>query len=118
MPVAIPNPFKLETSEAGGPNSSFAVRASWKRVPCANMAEAMRAITLDSTSLYLQISRYRESHFSLTRHRGLGVDYGLRILGRVSVDVGKAADDVHEVAKCAAARGTDVLQYRGPVETD
>ena len=114
MPVAI-KPFKVGNVEAGGPNL-FLIGG-----PCLveneshalKMAEAMRAITDRLGIPFIFKSSYdKANRTSLNAHRGLGVEEGLRILGRVRTDVGLTVlTDVHDVSQVrAAAEVADVLQ--------
>src|SRR6185295_440361 len=114
MPVSI-KPFKVGNIEAGGP-SLFLIAG-----PCLveseshalKMAEAMRAITDRAGVPFIFKSSYdKANRTSINAHRGLGVEEGLRILGRVRADVGLTVlTDVHEVSHIrAAAEVADVLQ--------
>ena len=109
------NSFKVGTVEAGGPNL-FLIAG-----PCVveseshalKMAEAMRAITDRIGVPFIFKSSYdKANRTSINAHRGLGIEEGLRILGRVRSDVGLTVlTDVHEVAQVrAAAEVADVLQ--------
>ena len=114
MPVAIKS-FKVGSVEAGGPYL-FLISG-----PCLvesethalKMAEAMRAITDRIGVPFIFKSSYdKANRTSITAHRGLGVEEGLRILGRVRSDVGLTVlTDVHEAGQVrAAAEVADVLQ--------
>ncbi|MEW6209311.1 MAG: 3-deoxy-8-phosphooctulonate synthase [Acidobacteriota bacterium] len=77
------------------------------------MAEAIRSITLRLRIPYIYKSSYdKANRTSIASHRGLGIEEGLRILGRVRSEVGLAVlTDVHETAQVrAAAEVADVLQ--------
>ncbi len=114
MPVAIKS-FKVGNVEAGGPNL-FLIAG-----PCLveneshalKMAELMRAITDRLGMPFIFKSSYdKANRTSISAHRGLGVEEGLRILGRVRTDVGLTVlTDVHDVSQVrAAAEVADVLQ--------
>jgi 2-dehydro-3-deoxyphosphooctonate aldolase (KDO 8-P synthase) len=77
------------------------------------MAEAIRSITLRLGVPYIYKSSYdKANRTSIAAHRGLGIEEGLRILGRVRSEVGLAVlTDVHESSQVrAAAEVADVLQ--------
>jgi len=114
MQVSI-KPFKVGNVEAGGPNL-FLIAG-----PCVvesethalKMAEAMRAITGRLGVPFIFKSSYdKANRTSINAHRGLGIEEGLRILGRVRSDVGLTVlTDVHEAGQVqAAAEVADVLQ--------
>ena len=114
MPVAM-KPFKVGNVEVGGADL-FLIAG-----PCLveseshalKMAEAMRVITDRLAVPFIFKSSYdKANRTSITAHRGLGIEEGLRILGRVRSDVGLTVlTDVHEVSQVqAAAEVADVLQ--------
>jgi len=114
MPVAI-KPFKVGSVEVGG-GELFLIAG-----PCIveseshalKMAHAIRSITERAGVPYIFKSSYdKANRTSINAHRGLGVEEGLRILGRVRNEVGLAVlTDVHEVSQVrAAAEVADVLQ--------
>ncbi len=114
MPVAV-KPFKVGSVEAGG-RELFLIAG-----PCLvesephalKMAHAIRAIAERAGVPYIFKSSYdKANRTSLKAHRGLGIDEGLRILGRVRNDAGVAVlTDVHEVTQVgAAAEVADVIQ--------
>ncbi|HEY7546642.1 MAG TPA: 3-deoxy-8-phosphooctulonate synthase [Blastocatellia bacterium] len=77
------------------------------------MAEAIRSITDRLGIPYIYKSSYdKANRTSIAAHRGLGMEEGLRILGRVRSDVGlPVLTDVHEREQVrAAAEVADVLQ--------
>lgn len=109
------NPFKVGNARLGagdlfliaGPclveNESHALK----------MAEAISSITRRLGIPYIYKSSYdKANRTSIAAHRGLGIEEGLRILGRVRSDVGVAVlTDVHETGQVrAAAEVADVLQ--------
>ena len=114
MPVAM-KPFKVGNVEVGGADL-FLIAG-----PCLveseshalKMAEAMRVITDRLAVPFIFKSSYdKANRTSINAHRGLGIEEGLRILGRVRSDVGLAVlTDVHEVSHVrAAAEVADMLQ--------
>ena len=114
MPVAV-KPFKVGSVEVGG-GELFLIAG-----PCIveseshalKMAHAIRSITERAGVPYIFKSSYdKANRTSINAHRGLGVEEGLRILGRVGNEVGLAVlTDVHEVSQVrAAAEVADVLQ--------
>ncbi len=109
------NPFKVGNARLGagdlfliaGPclveNESHALK----------MAEAISSITRRLGIPYIYKSSYdKANRTSIAAHRGLGIEEGLRILGRVRSDVGlPVLTDVHETGQVrAAAEVADVLQ--------
>ena len=107
MPVSI-KPFKVGNVEAGGPNL-FLIAG-----PCVveseshalKMAEAMRAITGRLGVPFIFKSSYdKANRTSINAHRGLGIEEGLRILGRVR------SASRRRGRRCASDTGV-------PVETD
>lgn len=109
------NSFKVGNVEVGG-RDLFLIAG-----PCLveseshalKMAETIRAITDRVGVPYIYKSSYdKANRTSIGAHRGLGIEEGLRILGRVRSDVGLAVlTDVHEVSQVrAAAEAADVLQ--------
>ncbi len=77
------------------------------------MASAISSITRRLGIPYIYKSSYdKANRTSIAAHRGLGIEEGLRILGRVRSDVGIAVlTDVHETSQVrAAAEVADVLQ--------
>lgn len=109
------NSFKVGNVEVGG-GDLFLIAG-----PCLveseshalKMAEAIRAITDRVGVPYIYKSSYdKANRTSISAHRGLGIEEGLRILGRVRSDLGLVVlTDVHEVSQVrAAAEAADVLQ--------
>jgi 2-dehydro-3-deoxyphosphooctonate aldolase (KDO 8-P synthase) len=114
MSVAI-KPFKVGNAELGG-SDLFLIAG-----PCLveseshalRMAEAISAITTRLGVPYIFKSSYdKANRTSVSAHRGLGIEEGLRILARVGSETGVAVlTDVHEVSHVrAAAEVADVLQ--------
>jgi len=114
MRVAI-KPFKVGNVEVGGGNL-FLIAG-----PCLveseahamKMAQAIRAITDRVGVPYIFKASYdKANRTSINAHRGLGIQEGLRILGRVRNDAGvPVLTDVHEANQVrAAAEVADVLQ--------
>ncbi|HLG14718.1 MAG TPA: 3-deoxy-8-phosphooctulonate synthase [Blastocatellia bacterium] len=113
--LAATKPFKIGSVEIGG-RDLFLIAG-----PCLveseshaiKMAEAIRAITDRLQIPYIYKSSYdKANRTSITGHRGLGIEEGLRILGRVANGAGvPVLTDVHEVAQVrAAAEVAAVLQ--------
>jgi len=114
MRVAI-KPFKVGNVVVGGGNL-FLIAG-----PCLveseahamKMAQAIRAITDRVGVPYIFKASYdKANRTSINAHRGLGIQEGLRILGRVRNDAGVLVlTDVHEANQVrAAAEVADVLQ--------
>jgi 2-dehydro-3-deoxyphosphooctonate aldolase (KDO 8-P synthase) len=114
MPAAI-KPFRIGNVEIGS-RELFLIAG-----PCLvesethalKMAESIRAITDRLGVPYIFKSSYdKANRTSIGAHRGLGVEEGLRILGRVRDEVGlPILTDVHDTAQVrAAAEVADVLQ--------
>lgn len=114
MSVAV-KPFKVGNAELGG-SDLFLIAG-----PCLveseshalKMAEAISAITTRLGIPYIFKSSYdKANRTSVNAHRGLGIEEGLRILGRVRGETGvQVLTDVHEVSQVrAAAEVADVLQ--------
>jgi 2-dehydro-3-deoxyphosphooctonate aldolase (KDO 8-P synthase) len=114
MSVAV-KPFKVGNAELGG-SELFLIAG-----PCLveseshalRMAEAISAITTRLGVPYIFKSSYdKANRTSVSAHRGLGIEEGLRILARVGSETGVAVlTDVHEVSHVrAAAEVADVLQ--------
>jgi len=114
MPVAV-KPFKVGDVEVGA-GELFLIAG-----PCLveseahalKMAHAIRAIAERIGVPYIFKSSYdKANRTSINSHRGLGIQEGLRILGRVRNDAGVAVlTDVHDPSQVpAAAEVADVLQ--------
>ncbi|MCI0491053.1 MAG: 3-deoxy-8-phosphooctulonate synthase [Blastocatellia bacterium] len=114
MSVAI-KPFKVGNVEVGG-GGLFLIAG-----PCLveseshalKMASSISAITSRLNIPYIYKSSYdKANRTSAHSHRGLGIEEGLRILGRVRSETGlPVLTDVHEVSQVqAAAEVADVLQ--------
>jgi 2-dehydro-3-deoxyphosphooctonate aldolase (KDO 8-P synthase) len=114
MQVAI-KPYKVGNVEVGAGNL-FLIAG-----PCLvesethalKMAQAIRAITDRVGVPYIFKSSYdKANRTSINSHRGLGIQEGLRILGRVRTEAGvPVLTDVHEAHQVrAAAEVADVLQ--------
>jgi len=114
MPEAI-KPFKVGNVEAG--NGELFLIAG----PCVveseshalKMAEAIAEIASRTGVPYIFKSSYdKANRTAISAHRGLGVEEGLRVLGRVRSSVGlPVLTDVHEISQVkAAAEVADVLQ--------
>lgn len=114
MPRAV-KPFKIGGVEVGG-QELFLIAG-----PCLveseehalKMAHAIRSIAKRTGVPYIFKASYdKANRTSISAHRGLGIDEGLRILGRVRNDAGvPVLTDVHEPAQvAAAAEVADVLQ--------
>jgi 2-dehydro-3-deoxyphosphooctonate aldolase (KDO 8-P synthase) len=112
---AVVKPFKVGNAELGG-SDLFLIAG-----PCLveseshalKMASAISAITARLGIPYIFKSSYdKANRTSVNAHRGLGIEEGLRILGRVQSETGVAVlTDVHEVGQVrAAAEVADVLQ--------
>jgi 2-dehydro-3-deoxyphosphooctonate aldolase (KDO 8-P synthase) len=114
MPAAT-NPFKVGSVTVGG-GDLFLIAG-----PCLveseshalKMAESIRAIAARAGVPYIFKSSYdKANRTSVNAHRGLGLEEGLRILGRVRNDAGLTVlTDVHDAGQVrAAAEVADVLQ--------
>ena len=114
MPVAV-KPFKVGDVEVGA-GELFLIAG-----PCLveseahalKMAHAIRAIAERMGVPYIFKSSYdKANRTSINSHRGLGIQEGLRILGRIRNDAGVAVlTDVHDPSQVpAAAEVADVLQ--------
>lgn len=114
MPVAV-KPFKVGNVEVGG-GDLFLIAG-----PCLveseshalKMADAISSIARRIGIPYIFKSSYdKANRTSVNAHRGLGIEEGLRILGRVRSDAGvPVLTDVHEASQVrAAAEVADVLQ--------
>ena len=112
---AVVKPFKVGNAELGG-RDLFLIAG-----PCLveseshalKMAEAIAAITTRLGVPYIFKSSYdKANRTSVNAHRGLGIEEGLRILGRVRSETGIAVlTDVHEASQVrGAAEVADVLQ--------
>jgi 2-dehydro-3-deoxyphosphooctonate aldolase (KDO 8-P synthase) len=112
---ALIKPFKVGSVEVGSGNL-FLIGG-----PCLieseshalKMAESIRSVA-DRTGVgYIFKSSFdKANRTSISAHRGLGIEEGLRVLGRVRSDVGTPVlTDVHEAWQVrAAAEVADVLQ--------
>ena len=114
MPRAV-KPFKIGSVEVGGQELLLIAG------PCLveseehalKMAHAIRSIAKRAGVPYIFKASYdKANRTSINAHRGLGIDEGLRILGRVRNDAGvPVLTDVHEPSQvAAAAEVADVLQ--------
>jgi 2-dehydro-3-deoxyphosphooctonate aldolase (KDO 8-P synthase) len=112
---ALIKPFKVGNVEVGGGNL-FLIGG-----PCLveseshalKMAEAIRNVADRAGVGYIFKSSFdKANRTSINAHRGLGIEEGLRVLGRVRSDVGTPVlTDVHEVWQVrAASEVADVLQ--------
>jgi 2-dehydro-3-deoxyphosphooctonate aldolase (KDO 8-P synthase) len=113
--LAAVKPFKVGSVETG--NGELFLIAG----PCLveseshamRMAEALASIARNAGVPYIFKASYdKANRTSVSAHRGLGIDEGLRILGRVRNDLGlPVLTDVHDVNQVkAAAEVADVLQ--------
>jgi 2-dehydro-3-deoxyphosphooctonate aldolase (KDO 8-P synthase) len=113
--LAAVKPFKVGSVETG--NGELFLIAG----PCLveseshalRMAEALASITRDAGIPYIFKASYdKANRTSVSAHRGLGIDEGLRILGRVRNDLGlPVLTDVHDLSQVkSAAEVADVLQ--------
>jgi 2-dehydro-3-deoxyphosphooctonate aldolase (KDO 8-P synthase) len=113
--LAAVKPFKVGSVETG--NGELFLIAG----PCLveseshtmRMAEALASIARNAGVPYIFKASYdKANRTSVSAHRGLGIDEGLRILGRVRNDLGlPVLTDVHDVSQVkSAAEVADVLQ--------